>query len=232
MANRLPPYACFVTGTDTGAGKTWASCGLLAAFAATGRTTVGMKPVATGCVKRGDAWQNEDALALQRAGNIDRPYELINPVALPDPVAPHIAPASAGRRIDLVGLCDAYRQLASGVDAVVVEGIGGWRVPLATDLSTVDLVRALDLPVVMVVGLRLGCISHALLTAECIVADQVVLAGWLATQCDPDYDVTPETMNYLSEQIAAPMIGVIPHLDALVPARIASCLQPELLTGN
>lgn len=220
---------CFVTATDTGVGKTWISAGLMHAIAGTGRRVVGMKPVASGCRRTRDGWRNEDAEMLQSLATLPQPYDLVNPVALPDAVAPHIAAARADKPIDLSLVRAAYSALRQDSEAVVVEGVGGWRVPLVGNETVADLAVALGLPVVLVVGLRLGCINHALLSASAIVADGATFAGWVANHLQPDYAEAQEIINDLSERIAAPLIGEVPHLQQFLPDRIAGVLAIDLL---
>src|SRR5688500_1900194 len=172
--------SCYITGTDTGIGKSVASTALLHALRACGWRAVGMKPVASGCEMTTDGWRNEDALALQQASDPVPAYADVNPYALPHPLAPELAAADAGVAIELQPIVDAHARLAAVADAVVVEGVGGWAAPLTASLDQFDVVRVLKLPVVMVVGLRLGCINHARLTARAIAADGVTLAGWIA----------------------------------------------------
>src|SRR5690606_236654 len=168
----------FVTGTDTGIGKTLASCALLHALRARGLHAVGMKPLASGCEATPGGLRNEDALALQAASDPRPAYADVNPFALPAPLAPEIAAREAGVAVALAPMLEAHARLAARADAVVVEGVGGWMAPLAGDLMQADLVRALGLPVVLVVGLRLGCLNHAYLSARAIEADGCQLAGW------------------------------------------------------
>ncbi|MBI1731738.1 MAG: dethiobiotin synthase [Gammaproteobacteria bacterium] len=229
MTGRLD---CFVTGTDTGVGKTWVSAGLMHGLSATGLRVAGMKPVASGCRKSRRGPRNDDAEILRSLASIPVDYALVNPVPLPEPIAPHIAAARAGVVIDMDAIRAAFRQLQARADAVVVEGIGGWRVPLSEARSTADLVRELGLPAVLVVGLRLGCINHALLSVESIAASAVTLAGWVANHLLPDYSEGAETVNYLSERIAAPLIGVVPYLEQRDPERIATALSVELLSAR
>ncbi|HEX5124263.1 MAG TPA: dethiobiotin synthase, partial [Rhodanobacteraceae bacterium] len=193
----------FVAGTDTGIGKTRASALLVRAERACGRRAIGMKPVASGCVETRDGLRNEDAQALIAASDPAPPYALCNPYAFAPPIAPHIAAREAGIAIALDPLVDAYRMLAGMADRVVVEGVGGWCVPLSDALMQADLVHALEVPVVLVVGLRLGCISHALLSARAIVADRCVLAGWIANRIDPDMARDDENLATLSARIDA-----------------------------
>lgn len=202
----------FITGTDTGIGKTWATLALMQAFKDAGNKVAGMKPVASGCGEVAGKLRNEDALLIQAHGSIPLPYELINPYALKEPVAPHIAAELAGVNIEFDPVVGAYNQLAAQHDIIIVEGIGGWRVPLTGGRTVVDLVRALRLPVVLVVGLRLGCINHALLTSEIIRSDGVQLAGWVANCVEKDYMEPEKTLLTLAKSIPAPLLGSFPHL--------------------
>lgn len=226
MATRLD---CLVTGTDTGVGKTWISAGLMGAIAATGQRVAGMKPVASGCRRTRDGWRNEDAEILQAQSTMPWPYALVNPIALPDPVAPHIAASRAGMSLDLACVHEAFALLKTGSDAVVVEGVGGWRAPLGGDRTVADLALALRLPVVLVVGLRLGCINHALLSAGAVAGDGVVCAGWVANHMQPGYAEADDVINYLSERIAAPLLGVVPHMENFLPERVAGTLAIDLM---
>jgi dethiobiotin synthetase len=205
---------CFVTGTDTGVGKTLASCALLHALAQHHPRVVGMKAVAAGAEPDGQGgWANEDTLALRAASTLVVPAALDNPVLLPDPMSPHIAARRAGVEVTLPPILNAYRQLAAQADAVVVEGAGGWRVPLSGTLSIADLAVALQLPVVLVVGLKLGCLNHAVLTAEAIRASGLPLAGWMASRVDPRMLVPEENMAWLLRQmdlLGAPLLADIP----------------------
>lgn len=208
----------FITGTDTGCGKTRVAVGLLEAWRREGREVAGMKPVASGCEIQYGTLKNADALALQTAGSADWPYSVINPFALREPIAPHIAAQRAGLVITPEIIMNAYAQLAD-CDRVVIEGIGGWRVPLSATLSTADLVCELGVPVVLVVGLRLGCISHALLTAEAICVDGLSLLGWVANAVTADYTTAAETISTLGSSIEAPLLGRIPF----APGSDADC---------
>lgn len=203
--------SCFVTGTDTGVGKTLASCALLHALAQHHRRVVGMKPVAAGAEQLSDgSWANEDSLALRAASTLAVPAALDNPFLLPAPVSPHIAADHAGVAVQLPAIVQAYQQLAAQADAVVVEGAGGWQVPLSNQVRIADLAIALQLPVVLVVGLRLGCISHALLTADAIRASGLPLAGWIASRVDPNMLEPEGNMAYLRQHIGAPLLADIP----------------------
>ncbi|MFT3761310.1 MAG: dethiobiotin synthase [Pseudoxanthomonas sp.] len=204
----------YVTGTDTGAGKTVSSVALLHALRARGLRAVGMKPVASGCVDTAEGWRNDDALALQAASAPVPAYADLNPYALPLPLAPEIAAREAGVGIGLETLCAAYARLLASADAVVVEGVGGWAAPLSATLDQADLVRALRLPVVLVVGLRLGCLNHARLTACAIAADGCELAGWIASEVDPAMERIDENFEILSSRLQAPCWGRLPHAPA------------------
>lgn len=221
-------HALFIAGTDTGIGKTHAACTLIHALRATGRSVCGMKPVASGCIETAHGLRNEDALALLAAGSIPPPaYEEVNPVALREPLSPHLAAAHEGVTIALQPLHAAYRKLCTQYEAVVVEGVGGWRVPLAPGLLASDIPRAWGLPVVMVVGLRLGCLNHALLTAEAIKADGCHLAGWIGNCIDPDMAAIEENIATLCALLPAPSLGILPY--GTPPERACSVLNPAAL---
>lgn len=205
----------FVTGTDTGVGKSVASACLLHALRARGLRAVGMKPVASGCERTPGGWRNEDALLLQAASDPVPAYDDVNPYALPAPLAPELAAADAGVTLEPATIRAAFARLAGRADRVVVEGVGGWAAPLSATLDQVDLVRMLDLPVVLVVGLRLGCINHARLTARAIEADGRRLAGWIANDIDPGMQRADDNFRMLRERLPAPCLGRVPHLDGL-----------------
>ncbi|MDB5741946.1 MAG: bioD [Polaromonas sp.] len=217
----------FVTGTDTGVGKTLVSTALLHALARRHARVVGMKPVAAGTERINGTDANEDVLALRAASTCAVPPELDNPVLLPDPVSPHIAAARAGRRIDISHLVACHRALAKRADAVVVEGAGGFLVPLSSTETGADLAQALGLPVVLVVGLRLGCLNHALLTAEAIRARGLVLAGWVANHVDPAMLAQQDNIAFLRQKLQAPLLASIPHQAAPDPRAVAFNLPLE-----
>ncbi|WP_370681480.1 dethiobiotin synthase [Comamonas sp. GB3 AK4-5] len=215
---------CFVTGTDTGVGKTLASCALLHALARHHPRVVGMKAVAAGAEPDGlGGWSNEDTRALRAASTLIVPHALSNPVLLPDPVSPHIAAQRAGRVVTLAPIVSAYQQLATLADAVVVEGAGGWLVPLsdappdavpasaAPALSIADLAVALQLPVVLVVGLKLGCLNHAMLTAMAIRAQGLTLAGWMVSRVDPAMLEPEANIAWLQRNLGAPLLADMPY---------------------
>lgn len=201
----------FVTGTDTGAGKTVAACALIAALRARGVRTAGMKPVASGCVRTAQGWRSEDALALAAASGLELPYEDVNPYVFVPPIAPHIAAAQAGVTIEAGPVLAARDRLAARCEVLVVEGVGGWRVPLGAELDVAALARALAYPVVLVVGLRLGCLNHARLTAEAVAADGLDLAGWIGAAVEPEFVAGAENLAALSALLPAPCVGVLPH---------------------
>jgi len=221
--------AWFVTGTDTGIGKSVASATLLHALRARGRRAVGMKPLASGCESTPEGWRNEDALALQAASDPRPAYNDVNPFALPNPLAPELAAADAGIRVTLAPIVSAFRRLSAQADSVVVEGVGGWAAPLSADLDQADLVRALDLPVVLVVGLRLGCINHARLTARAIENDGLRLAGWIANDIDPAMARSDENFELLKQRLPVACWGRLPFREKPDPAQLASLLLAPLL---
>ncbi len=218
-------FAVYVTGTDTGIGKTLASRALLHALRGRGLRAVGMKPVASGCEWIDGQWRNEDALALQAAGEPGLAYADINPFALEHPLAPELAARDAGIEVRLPPIMGAYARLAAQADAVVVEGVGGWAAPLSPSLMQADLVRALSLPVVLVVGLRLGCLSHALLSARAIAADGCALAGWIGSHVDPDMARVEDNLAMLRQRLPVPCWGVLPHAPGVDAATLARHLE-------
>ena len=217
----------FVTGTDTGVGKTLVSAALLRALARQHHRVVGMKPVAAGLVLRDGAWVSEDVLALRAASTLVVPAALDNPVLLPEALSPHLAARHAGRPIRVAELLAAHRSLCRLADVVVVEGAGGWRVPISDTETMADLATALAAPVVLVVGLRLGCLNHALLTAEAIRADGLHLAGWVANSIDPQMACRDENIASLHTRLGAPWLGTVPWLQEPDPRRIELTL-PEI----
>jgi dethiobiotin synthetase len=221
----------FVTGTDTEIGKTLVSCTLLHALAEAGVRAAAMKPVAAGAEQRDGVWHNEDVDLLADAASIKLPVDLTTPYLLRDAAAPHIAAAQEGVRIDLAHIMACYKQVAASADAVVVEGVGGFRVPLSDTEDTADLTQQLGLPVVLVVGMRLGCLNHALLTADAIAARGLKLAGWVANVVDPGMRYGVENVVALTERLAAPMLGTIPRLPSPQPALAAPHLDFSSLPG-
>lgn len=215
----------YVTGTDTGVGKTVASCTLLHALRARGLRAVGMKPLASGCKSTAQGLRNDDALALQAASDPRPRYEELNPYALPQPLAPEIAALQAGVQIAIAPMLAAYQRLADQADVVVVEGVGGWAAPLSATLDQAELVHALALPVVLVVGMRLGCINHARLSAAAIAADGCRLVGWIASEFEPDMASRDENVRLLLQRLKVPCIGRLPYCERPAPAHLASRLD-------
>ncbi len=219
-----------VTGTDTGAGKTLVACALLHALRARGLRAVGMKPVASGCVRTSEGWRNDDALALQAASDPRPACADVNPFALPEATAPQIAERMEGMRVALAPIADAFARLAAHADRVVVEGVGGWLAPMGAAVEHPDLARTLELPVVLVVGLRLGCLNHARLTARAVAADGCELAGWIGTGVDPDLAHRDAYLDLLRDALPAPCWGVLPHAVEPEAAELARHLQlPDAL---
>jgi dethiobiotin synthetase len=214
----------YVTGTDTGVGKTLVSVCLLHALRAAGKTAVGMKPVASGCVATDAGWKNEDALALQSASEPRPAYDLVNPYPLPDATAPQIAAARSGIIVALPPIVSAYQALAKIADAVVVEGVGGWLAPLADDLEQAQLARALELPVILVVDIKLGCLSHARLSEQAILGDGLRLAGWIGNAVSAEMDFSDEYFVLLRRALQSPCLGLLPHAPHAAAASLAAHL--------
>lgn len=213
-ANGLPPrFCCFVTGTDTEIGKTLVSSAMLHALVKQGVRACGMKPVAAGAELRDGRWHNDDCDQLAAAGNVHLPQSITTPFLLREPAAPHIAAALERTTISPVPILAAYVEIHAASDAVVVEGVGGFRVPLNDEFDTADLAEQLALPVVLVVGLRLGCISHALLTVEAILSRGLTLAGWVANETQADMAFADENVAALEQRIPAPFLGRVPRLE-------------------
>jgi dethiobiotin synthetase len=189
-----------------------------------GKTVVAMKPVASGCERTGAGLRNEDALLLQRQASVKVEYGQINPYALEPPVAPHIAAEQAGVQIEFGCIRSAFAGLSGRADCVLVEGVGGWEVPVSGRLSMADLARLLELPVILVVGIRLGCLNHALLTAAAIAAHGPPLAGWVANCIPPLAELAEENINTLKSMVSAPLLGIVPVLSEVSTGRVADCL--------
>ena len=202
--------AYFVVGTDTGVGKTHATCALLHTLARRHARVCGMKPITAGGVQTARGLSNEDSIAHRAASTVRVPPALDNPILLPEPLSPHLAAARAGTAISLATVLDAVTQLRARTDALVVEGAGGFLVPLSETQTGADLAVALQLPLVLVVGMRLGCLNHALLTAEAIRARGLTLAGWIANRVDPDFLCPDENLAYLRAHLGAPLWADLP----------------------
>ena len=208
----------FITGTDTGVGKTLVACALLHAFAARGKPVAGFKPVAAGCDEDG---HNEDALALREASTMQLTYGQVNPYCFVPAIAPHLAARHSGVRIELSRILNSYRELAGQADEVVVEGAGGFLVPLNEKQDAAELVQQLELPVILVVGMRLGCLNHAMLTVRAIAGCGLKCAGWVANAMAEGTPMLQENIDALRDRIDAPLLGVVPYM-AMPDARVVA----------
>jgi dethiobiotin synthetase len=223
----------FVTGTDTGVGKTLVSAALLYAARNAGLRTLALKPVAAGCEQTAEGLRNEDALMLQQAVTEPLSYQQINPIALAEPIAPHVAAMQAGVNLSaqrLAGFCRGV--MSKPADLCLIEGAGGWRVPLNDRETYARLPQELGLPVILVVDLRLGCINHALLTAEAIRRDGLTLAGWVANRVDPSpMAAEAHSLTFLKQALAAPLLGDLPRLQQPDPEALAGHLAPAAIAA-
>lgn len=218
--------AYFVTGTDTEIGKTTIAAGLLHAARQSGLSTAAAKPAASGCAVTPEGLRNDDALALLAECSLPLAYAEVNPFAFEPAIAPHLAAREAGLQLDVASLLPAVqRVLEKGADFTLVEGAGGWRVPLAGTENLSDLAKALGLPVILVVGVRLGCINHALLSAEAIARDGLQLAGWVANIVDPQTSRLQDNLATLCERLPAPCLGQVPYLSEPSAAAVAGHLR-------
>jgi dethiobiotin synthetase len=224
-------FACFVTGTDTEIGKTLVSSAILHKLVQRGQRACGMKPIAAGAEERDGMLHNDDAAMLREAGNVNLPQHITTPFMLREPCAPHIAAALEGVTIEPVPIMTAYAEILGASDATVVEGVGGFCVPFSDDFDSADLAVQMNLPVILVVGLRLGCINHALLTAEAVIARGLVLAGWVANQVDPDMRFADENVAALQQRMPAPLIGRVPRLEQATAAAAANYIELAGLPG-
>jgi dethiobiotin synthetase len=230
--SRITSHGFFITGTDTGVGKTLVACALLHALSARGSRVVGMKPVAAGARKHAGRLINDDVEALAAASMISAPADEVNPYCFEPAVAPHIAASKAGVRIDLGRLREAYSALARRADCVIIEGAGGFLVPLGADFNTADLAADLALPVILVVGMRLGCINHALLTADAIRGTGLPIAGWVANHIDPHMDCATENVDTIDSRMGAPLLARIPYSAKIDAVRIARELNVQPLYSS
>jgi len=237
VADILMPHertnAVFIAGTDTGVGKTYVSCALLHALRTAGLRAVGMKPVASGCAVMPEGLRNDDALALIDASDPRPEYPTCNPFAFAEAVSPHLAAAAEGAEVTMAPIETAFARLADSAEVVLVEGVGGWLAPLSCTLQANVLPQALGLPVILVVGLRLGCLNHAQLTARAILADGCTLLGWIGNAIDPAMDRRDDNLDTLRRLLPAPCLGVLDHApDAdetpdLAAAVAAICRPPR-----
>ena len=215
----------FITGTDTDIGKTEVAAGLLVAANKKGLRTAAIKPVAAGCQNNGDGPQNDDALKLQSLASVELSYQQVNPVALDEPMAPHIAAQEQGKSLTadrLTGFCRGVTMLP--MDFLVIEGAGGWRVPINKRETMADIPKQLNAEVILVVGIRLGCINHALLTAQAIRLDGLKIAGWVANILDTEMLRIDENIDTLKQMLIEPCLGVIPRLTDISPQQVAAHL--------
>ena len=232
LAEGIPSrFSCFVTGTDTEIGKTLVSCAILHTLAAAGVRACGMKPVAAGAEMRDGELHNEDADRLVACSNVHLMGSITTPYMLRDACAPHIAAARDGITIEAVPIIAAFAEVSAASDAVVVEGVGGFRVPFSDDFDSAQMAEQLNLPVILVVGLRLGCINHALLTIEAIVRRDLVLAGWVVNEIDPEMSFADENIAALAARIPAPMLGRIPYLEHATAEEAAKFIDLAGLPG-
>ena len=211
----LSAQSYFIVGTDTGVGKTFIASRIVQQFANQGYKTVGMKPIASGCEKNAQGeWVNEDVTALTNASNVQAPLNIINPYRFQPAIAPHIAASQAGVNIEIAKISQCFSTLQQQADIVIVEGAGGFLVPINPQETLADLAVALKLPIILVVGMRLGCINHALLTVEAIKQRGLHLAGLVANQIDPQMPVFQENLESLKTRIDAPLLEVVNWLKA------------------
>ena len=222
-----PPAGYFITGTDTDVGKTMVTLGLMRRLQDRGRRVAAMKPVASGCQRTAQGLRHADALQLQRQASLALDYQEVNPYAFEPAIAPHLAAAEAGGRIDLALIRAAFEGLAARVDQVCVEGIGGWLVPLNESQTVADMAAELGLGVILVVGIRLGCLNHALLTAAAIGDSGSGLAGWVANLPTPGGERATENIAALQARLDAPLLGTVPFQFECTAAGVAACLGQE-----
>jgi len=222
-------HRLFITGTDTGVGKTRIATALCLAFAAAGKRVAAMKPVASGCARTPAGLRNDDATALLGAMNVRASYAEVNPYAFEPPIAPHIAAAEAGLSIDFEVLDRCYERLSLQSDATIVEGAGGWLAPLDATRTFADLAARWRLDVILVVGLRLGCLNHALLTAESVERRGLRLSGWVGNAVEPEFTRREENLAALETRIAAPCLGTFAYSPEAGAAQVAAVLRPRLV---
>jgi dethiobiotin synthetase len=226
---KKPHKGFFITGTDTGVGKTRITLAVMRALQLQGLRIAGMKPVASGCEMTAEGMRNDDALLLQNYASERSPYDVINPYAFAPPIAPHLAAARCGVTIEFTRIIAGYQQLAAASDGVVVEGAGGWLVPLNDAQTIADLAIALNLPVILVIAIRLGCINHALLTVQAIRASGCVLVGWVANHVTPADAQSADIISSIHERIAAPLLAEVSYQPELDVDRMAQAIDSAAL---
>ncbi len=214
----------FITGTDTEIGKTWCTLALIQHFKNQGLRVAGMKPIATGCQLQQGELRNSDAEAILAVSGLKVPYDWVNPYAFEPPIAPHVAAMQAGKIIELKHIINKYQQLSDYADIIIIEGIGGWRVPINMNQTLKDIVLALNAPVILVVGLRLGCINHALLSAETIGNDGCSLVGWIANPLDAQFE-TLACVDTLSNWLTTPFLAQLPYLTHFDLVQLAQAVR-------
>jgi dethiobiotin synthetase len=223
----------FIAGTDTDAGKTLVSTGILVAANRLGLQTIGLKPIAAGCAQTPDGLRNDDALRLQQAASVRLSYDAVNPIALPAAVAPHIAATQAGRTLSadrIAALCRGT--MLQRADLLLIEGAGGWRVPLNGREMLSRVPQLLETPVILVIGMKLGCINHALLSAEAIMRDGLRMAGWVANRIDPEMSCYDDNVATLRGLFQAPLLGEVPYLSSPTAEAVADCLDLSALLAD
>lgn len=226
-------YTAFVAGTDTDVGKTVVTAGLLKAFEAQEYSTLGLKPVSAGCEVTDEGLRNEDALILQAASSVKVRYETINPVAYEPAIAPHIAAMDSGKNLSASGLEGFIRgAMLKPAKVKLIEGAGGWFTPLSYRETLADLVKRLDVPVILVVGMRLGCLNHALLTLSAIQQSGLTLAGWVANKIEPEMSRYQENFDTLTNMLGTPCLGEVPLLEDSSPSNVAKYLDVSVLINN
>lgn len=222
----------FVTGTDTGVGKTWMAAALIHALASHGLRVAGLKPLACGGRATADGWRHEDAELLMQHASVKLSYAAVNPFLLREPIAPHIAANHACIRLSAAALHERCISMEKETEYLMIEGVGGWEVPLNANETTADFARLLDLPVILVVGIRLGCLNHALLTRDAVLRQKLTIAAWIANIIDPNMSNIPENIAALEKRLPAPRLGTVPHMLRFNAARIASQLDAERLVRS
>ncbi len=214
----------FICGTDTGIGKTWVTAGLLKAFERQQYRTLALKPVASGCRQLDDGLRNDDALLLMKLATEPLHYHQVNPYALSLPVSPHLAALAEDITIDIEQIEKHFRELYAHADICLIEGVGGWLTPLSDRHTVADLAQVLGLPVILVVGIRLGCLNHALLSFEAM-RKRIEVAGWVANVIDPDCLMAEAVITSLCSRLDAPLLGTIPYLKSFDADKIAENLD-------
>ncbi len=215
----------FITGTDTECGKTEITLGLMQLLQRSGASVLGMKPVASGAMPSKEGLRNDDAERILQQASTAVAYDLVNPFAFEPPIAPHLAALQAGVDISFGRIMECHRELSAQADVVVVEGVGGWRVPLGSDGAVSDLALTMNLPVILVVGMKLGCINHALLSAESISDSGIKMAGWVANMVHLEMLEQEANIATLKQEIGVPCLGIVPHMSQPTAQAVADRLQ-------